>query len=86
MPDDAGSTLLGGYGPPRGQGTAWEPDHVVDTYDYRDERDDLFYQVLRIEEPGKKKTFRQRQPDGNRTATGRQPDGNRTATGRQPDG
>jgi hypothetical protein len=35
------------------------------TYDYRDERGDLAYQVLRIEEPGKRKTFRQRQPDGN---------------------
>lgn len=65
MPDDGGSTLLGGGGHPRTQGTAREPDHVTDTYDYVNERGELAYQILRIEEPGKKKTFRQRQPDGN---------------------
>lgn len=63
MPDDGGSTA--GHGHPRRQGTAWEPDYVVATYPYLNKRSELAYQTLRIEKPGKKKTFRQRQPDGN---------------------
>jgi hypothetical protein len=53
--------------PPQGEApkaTAWEPDHVVAIYDYPDETGELLFQVLRIEEPGKKKTFLQRQPAG----------------------
>jgi hypothetical protein len=34
---------------------------IVDTYDYRDERDELLYQVVRFDP----KDFRQRRPDGN---------------------
>jgi hypothetical protein len=46
--------------------TTWEPDRIVAIYDYRDEARELLFQVLRIEEPGKKKTFLQRQPAGGR--------------------
>jgi hypothetical protein len=39
---------------------------IVATYDYRDERGTLLYEVVRLEpgDNGAKKTFRQRRPDG----------------------
>lgn len=48
----------------RGDDDEWTPagsaSHV---YDYRDERGRLLFQVLRVPQPGGKKTFRQRVPD-----------------------
>lgn len=36
--------------------------NITATYDYHDEDENLLYQVVRIEEPGRPKTFRQRRP------------------------
>lgn len=38
---------------------------ITETYDYTDEAGTLLFQVCRIEQSGKPKTFRQRRPDGN---------------------
>lgn len=42
----------------------WTPvGPASDVYDYRDEQGELLFQVLRVPQPGGKKTFRQRVPD-----------------------
>lgn len=42
----------------------WTPaGPASDVYDYRDENGELLFQVLRVPQPGGKKTFRQRVPD-----------------------